>query len=111
MGRAGNNAGGVEGGMSTGMPLVIRAAMKPIPTLTSPLASVDLGTMEAVSAHVERSDVTAVPAARVVAEAMVAYVVAGAYLEKFGGDSLADTLESVAAYENRLGMSGLWRRS
>ena len=111
VGRAGNNAGGVEGGMSTGMPLVIRAAMKPIPTLTSPLASVDLGTMEAVSAHVERSDVTAVPAARVVAEAMVAYVVAGAYLEKFGGDSLADTLESVAAYENRLGMSGLWRRS
>ena len=111
VGRSSNNAGGLEGGMSTGMPLVIRAAMKPIPTLTAPLASVDLSTMEAVGAHVERSDVTAVPAARVVAEAMVAYVIAGAYVEKFGGDSLADLLDSVASYENRLEMSGLWRRS
>ena len=97
--------------MSTGMPLVIRAAMKPIPTLTTPLPSVDLNTMQAVSAHVERSDVTAVPAASVVAEAMVAYVVAAAYLEKFGGDSLVDLLGSVAAYEKRLETRGLWRRS
>jgi chorismate synthase len=111
VGRVGNNAGGVEGGMSTGMPLVIRAAMKPIPTLTSPLASVDLSTMEAVSAHVERSDVTAVPAARVVAEAMVAYIVSEAYVEKFGGDSLVDLKDSVGSYEKRLEMSGLWHRS
>jgi chorismate synthase len=108
--REGNNAGGLEGGMSTGMPLVIRAAMKPIPTLLTPLGSVDVATMQAVHAHVERSDVTAVPAARVVAEAMVAYVVAGAYLEKFGGDGLADLLQSVAAYEKRLELAGLWRR-
>jgi chorismate synthase len=110
-GRAGNNAGGVEGGMTTGMPLVVRGAMKPIPTLTTPLPSVDVAAWRAVSAHVERSDVTAVPAARVVAEAMVAYVVAGAYLEKFGGDSLPDLLGSVAAYEQRLEDAGLWRRS
>ena len=109
--RESNNAGGLEGGMSTGMPLVIRAAMKPIPTLTTPLASVDMATMQAVDAHVERSDVTAVPAARVVAEAMVAYVVAGVYVEKFGGDGLADLRESVAAYEKRLALGGLWRRS
>ena len=109
--RESNNAGGLEGGMSTGMPLVIRAAMKPIPTLMTPLGSVDVATMQAVNAHVERSDVTAVPAARVVAEAVVAYVVAGAYLEKFGGDCLADLLQSVAAYEKRLEVGGLWRRS
>jgi chorismate synthase len=110
-GRAGNNAGGVEGGVSTGMPLVVRAAMKPIPTLTTPLPSVDVAALQPVSAHIERSDVTAVPAARVVAEAMVAYVIAGAYLEKFGGDSLPDLLGSVAAYEKRLEDRGLWRRS
>jgi chorismate synthase len=110
-GRHQNNAGGLEGGMSTGMPLVVRAAMKPIPTLTTPLPSIDLATMEAVEAHVERGDVTAVPAARVVAEAIVAYVVAGAYLDKFGGDSLFDVVDSVAAYERRLEERGLWRRS
>jgi chorismate synthase len=109
--RARNNAGGLEGGMTTGMPLVVRAAMKPIPTLRSPLPSVDLASLESVEAHVERSDVTAVPAARVVAEAMVAYVVAGAYLEKFGGDSLSDLLEAVSSYERRLEERGLWRRS
>jgi chorismate synthase len=110
VGRSGNNAGGLEGGMTTGMPLVLRAAMKPIPTLTTPLPSVDLGLMQAVDAHVERSDVCAVPAARVVGEAMVAYVLAAAYLEKFGGDSLADLLEALGAYERRLGDRGLWRR-
>ena len=109
--RATNHAGGLEGGMSNGLPIVVRAAMKPIPTLTTPLPSVDLSTMEPVAAHYERSDVTAVPAARVVAEAMVAYVVAAAYVEKFGGDYLADLIASVAVYENRLEDRGLWRRS
>ncbi len=109
--RTGNNAAGVEGGITTGMPLVVRAAMKPIPTMTTPLPSVDLGTMTPVAAHYERSDVSAVPAARVVAEAMVAYVVAGAYLEKFGGDSLADLKAAVSAYELQLEKRGLWRRS
>jgi chorismate synthase len=109
--RGGNNAGGLEGGMSTGMPIVLRAAMKPIPTLTTPLPSVDLAAMRPVAAHVERSDVTAVPAARVVGEAMVAYVVAGAYLEKFGGDSLHDLLTAVSGYERKLKDRGLWRRS
>ena len=109
--RATNHAGGLEGGMSNGLPIVVRAAMKPIPTLTTPLTSVDLSSMEPVAAHYERSDVSAVPAARVVAEAMVAYVVAAAYVEKFGGDYLADLIGSVAAYENRLEDRGLWRRS
>jgi chorismate synthase len=109
--RAGNNAGGLEGGMSTGMPIVLRAAMKPIPTLTTPLPSVDLATMQPVAAHVERSDVTAVPAARVVGEAMVAYIVAGAYLDKFGGDSLHDLMLAASGYEGRLKDRGLWRRS
>jgi chorismate synthase len=111
IGRAGNNAGGLEGGMTNGMPMVIRAAMKPIPTLTTPLASVDVATLEQVDAHVERSDVTAVPAARVVAEAMVAYVMAGAYLEKFATDSMGDLLGSVSAYRRRLEERGLWRLS
>jgi chorismate synthase len=111
IGRGSNNAGGLEGGMSNGMPLVVRAAMKPIPTLTTPLPSVDLGAMRATTAHVERSDVTAVPAARVVGEAMVAYVVAAAYLEKFGGDSLTQLLEAVTSYERDLEERGLWHRS
>jgi chorismate synthase len=111
VGRVGNNAGGLEGGMTNGQPVVVRAAMKPIPTLTTPLASVNLATMQPVQAHVERSDVAAVPAARVVAEAMVAYVVAAAYLDKFGGDSLADLRETLAGYEERLRKRGLWRRS
>jgi len=106
-----NRAGGLEGGMTNGMPVVIRAAMKPIPTLTEPLASVDVATLEASRAHVERSDVTAVPAARVVGEAMVAHVLAGAYLDKFGGDSLVELLRSAEAYGNDLEGRGLWRRS
>ena len=109
--RASNRAGGLEGGVSNGMPLVLRAFMKPIPTLTSPLPSVDLRTMHAVTAHVERSDVCAVPAARVVGEAMVAFVVASAYLDKFGGDSLGQFLGSLGAYEASLEERGLWRRS
>ncbi len=109
--RRSNRAGGLEGGVTNGMPLVLRAAMKPIPTLTSPLDSVDLARLEPTKAHVERSDVVAVPAARVVGEAMVAYVLARAYLAKFSGDSMEELVRSVAAYEGELEARGLWRRS
>lgn len=88
-----NRAGGLEGGMTNGEPVVVRAAMKPIPTLASPLESVDLMTKEKVNAAVERSDVCAVPAAAVIAEAMVAFVIADAMLEKLGGDSLGEISE------------------
>jgi chorismate synthase len=83
-----NQAGGTEGGMTTGEPLVVRVAMKPLSTLRSPLASVDLVTKEPVEAAVVRSDVTAVPAAGVIGEAMAAFVLSDAMIEKFGGDSL-----------------------
>ncbi|HLA80121.1 MAG TPA: chorismate synthase [Thermoleophilia bacterium] len=109
--RTGNRSAGLEGGMTNGMPLVIRAAMKPIPTLTASLPSVDLATMTDVRAHVERSDICAVPAARVVGEAMAALILASAYLEKFGGDSVEDFAASVRAYEEGLEARGLWRRS
>jgi chorismate synthase len=111
VGRVTNRAAGLEGGMATGMPIVIRAAMKPIPTLTTPLASVDLSTMTETEAHVERSDVCAVPAARVVGEAMAAYTLASAYLEKFGGDSIEQFTSAVCSYEAGLEARGLWRRS
>lgn len=104
-----NWAGGLEGGMSNGSPLVLRAAMKPIPTLTTPLPSVDLSTMAQAPAHKERSDIVAVPAALVVAEAEVCLVLGAAYLEKFGGDCLADTLGSLEQYRRRLETRGLWR--
>ena len=97
-----NHAGGLEGGMSNGEPLVVRAAMKPIPTLMRPLASVDLDTLEAVDASRERSDVCAVPAAAVVAEAEVALVLADAYTEKFGGDALGDLVAAREAYLARI---------
>ena len=84
-----NNAGGLEGGITTGEPLVVRVAMKPISTLMSPLPTVDLATGRPANAQSERSDVTAVPAMGVIAEALVALVLADAMLEKFGGDSLA----------------------
>ncbi len=109
--RATNYAGGLEGGMTNGMPIIVRASMKPIPTLTTPLHSVLLPELDPTSAHVERSDVCAVPAARVVGEAMVALVLCSFYLEKFGGDSLADFLASLRAYEARLESRGLWHRS
>jgi chorismate synthase len=109
--RSSNRAGGLEGGMTNGMPLVLRAAMKPIPTLASPLPSVDVCSLESVAAHVERGDVTAVPAARVVGEAMVAYVLAGAYVEKFGGDSMKSLRASLSTYMTELEDRGLWRRS
>jgi chorismate synthase len=93
-----NNAGGIEGGISNGMPLVVRAAMKPIPTLRKPLMSVDIHTKKPFSAAYERSDVCAVPAAAVVAEAMTALVVADAFLEKFGGDSREEVLRNYNSY-------------
>ena len=89
-GRTRNHAGGLEGGITTGQPLVCRVAMKPISTLMRPLKTVDLRTGEAVDAVRERSDVCALPAAGVVGEAMVAMVLAQAVLEKFGGDSMAE---------------------
>jgi len=97
-----NHAGGLEGGMSNGEPLVLRAAMKPIPTLMRPLPSIDLDTREAVDASRERSDVCAVPAAAVVAEAEVAFALAQAYVAKFGGDFVGDIAESVARYRERI---------
>ncbi len=100
---ASNHHGGIEGGISTGEEIVVRAAVKPIPTLAHPLPSVDLDTGAEVLAHYERSDVCVVPAAGVVAEAMVAIVLADAWLEKFGGDTLAETR---ANYEHYLGTTG-----
>jgi chorismate synthase len=97
-----NHAGGLEGGMTNGENLIVRAAMKPIPTLMTPLASVDLDTLEAIEASRERSDVCAVPAAAVVAEAEVAFVLANAYLDKFGHDSMLDILHARDAYLGRL---------
>jgi len=100
--RATNRAGGLEGGMTDGEPLVLRVAKKPISTLMSPLASVDLDTGAAALAQSERSDVTAVPAMAVIAEAVVALVLAAAYLEKFGGDSLAELRRNFDGYVARL---------
>lgn len=93
-----NNAGGIEGGMTNGMPVICRAAMKPIPTLKKPLRSIDLVTKEEFEAAYERSDVCAVPAAAVVAEAMLALVLADAFIEKFGGDSMEETERNYRAY-------------
>jgi chorismate synthase len=96
--RVGNNAGGLEGGMTTGEPLVVRVAMKPISTLMSPLKTVNLATGGEANAVSERSDVTAVPAMGVIAEALVALVLADAMIEKFGGDSLAEMQRNHASY-------------
>ena len=102
-GRRTNNAGGLEGGISNGQPIVIRGAVKPISTLPRPLPSADLITGQPVEkAHYERSDICVVPAAGVVAEAMVCLALADAALEKFGGDSLAETLDNAARYRERL---------
>jgi chorismate synthase len=105
-GRSSNNAGGLEGGMTTGAPLVARAAMKPISTLMQPLGTVDLRTGEAAEAVRERSDVCAVPAAGVVAEAMVALVLAGAVRQKFGGDSMTDVRAGFDAYLHKIAARG-----
>ena len=97
-----NRAGGLEGGMTNGEPLIVRVAMKPISTLMKPLATIDMRTGGAASASVERSDVTAVPAMAVIAEAMLAFVVAQAAIEKFGGDSLNEMKRNLAGYLARL---------
>ncbi len=101
-----NRAGGLEGGMTNGEPVVVRGALKPISTLSKPLPSVDLITAEEIKAHYERSDVCTVPAAGVVGEAMVAMVLARAMLEKFGGDSLDETRRNFEAYQKTIGPRG-----
>ncbi len=98
-----NRAGGLEGGMTTGDPLVVRASMKPLPTLTKPLRSVDIATHEPAEALRERTDSCTVPAAGVVGEAMVAFVLADAYRTKFGGDHIDDTRAALDAYRRRIG--------
>ena len=100
--RSSNNAGGLEGGVTNGQPVVVRAAMKPLSTLRTPLRSVDLATKEPVEAVVERSDVCAVPAAGIVGEAMMAIVLADAFLEKFGGDGLDEIRRNYHAYQDSL---------
>jgi chorismate synthase len=100
--RTSNHAGGIEGGMSNGETILVRAAMKPIPTLMRPLRTVDIDTREVVDAAKERSDVCAVPAAAVVGEAEVAMVLADAYCRKFGEDALDDLLEALARYRARI---------
>jgi chorismate synthase len=101
-----NRAGGLEGGMTNGDPLVIRGSMKPLPTLTKPLRSVDIATHEPAEALRERTDSCTVPAAGVVGEAMVAFVLADAYRRKFGGDHIDDVRTAVLAYQDRIE----WRR-
>ncbi|HEX6459769.1 MAG TPA: chorismate synthase [Thermoleophilaceae bacterium] len=101
-----NRSGGLEGGMTSGEPLVVRGAMKPLPTLTKPLRSVDLGTKAPAAALRERTDSCTVPAAAVVGEAMVALVLGSAYREKFGGDHVDDARAAHAAYRERIG----WKR-
>lgn len=102
-GRQGNNAGGLEGGITTGEALVIRVGMKPIATLMSPLPTIDLRTGLPAKAQAERSDVTAVPAMGVIAEALTAWVLADAMLEKFGGDSLREMRRNYDGYLAQLG--------
>ncbi len=102
-----NRSGGLEGGMTTGQPLIVRGAMKPLPTLTKPLRSVDISTHQPAQALRERTDSCTVPAAGVVGEAMVALVLADAYRHKFAGDHIDDARAAVDAYRERIG----WRSS
>ena len=101
-----NHAGGLEGGMTNGQPLLVRAAIKPISTLTKPLRSVDTETKEPAEALRERTDSTVVPAAAVVGEAMVCLTLAACYREKFGGDHIDDVLAAVEAYKQRIDWRG-----
>lgn len=101
-----NHAGGLEGGMTTGETLLVRAAIKPISTMTKPLRSVDMATREPAKAHKERTDSVVVPAAGVVGEAMVCLTLAAVYREKFGGDHIDDVREAIDRYRERIG----WRR-
>jgi chorismate synthase len=113
--RRGNNAGGIEGGISNGEPIVIRCAVKPLPTLRKRLTSVDMATQEEAPAHFERSDVCSVPAAGVIGEAMMAIILADAALERFGGDSLGAFLRNWEATKAQLadrGYTGVrWSKS
>ena len=97
-----NRAGGIEGGITTGLPVIIRAAMKPIATLMSPIESINLSTMEKVDARRERSDFVAVPACAVIAESMLAWVIAKHFLLKFGGDSIEETKDNYNNYTKKL---------
>jgi chorismate synthase len=97
-----NNAGGIEGGITNGMPIILRAGMKPIPTLRKPLRSVDILTKKSVEAAYERSDICAVPAAGVIGEAMVALTIADAFIEKFGGDSMGEVRRNYESYLQRV---------
>ncbi|HWP95949.1 MAG TPA: chorismate synthase [Syntrophomonadaceae bacterium] len=108
--RRSNNAGGIEGGMSNGQTIWARAYMKPIPTLTKPLASLDTERWVEEKATVERSDICAVPAAAVVGEAMMAFVLAQAFMEKFGGDNLDETGRNYAAYRDYLKREWKWEK-
>lgn len=101
--RVSNHAGGLEGGMTNGLPVVVRVAMKPIPTLTKPLRSIDIATGEPAQALRERTDSCVVPAAGVVGEAMLCFVLADAYRRKFGGDHIDDVVGAVGAYRERIG--------
>ena len=107
--RGTNNAGGIEGGMTNGEPVVVRAAMKPLSTLPTPLASVDMQTKQPVKAHFERSDVCAVPAAATIGEAMVALALTESVLEKFGGDSIEEFERNVAGYMDDVRERGFTR--
>jgi chorismate synthase len=100
--RHGNNSGGMEGGMSTGEPLRVRVAFKPLSTLMRPLRSVDIRSKEPVEATIERSDVCAIPAAAVIAESVVSFVLAQAFLEKFGGDSLTEIQRNHVGYMDQV---------
>ena len=104
-----NRSGGTEGGMTTGMPVIARFAIKPIATLRNPLPSVDLDTGEPVQAHFERSDVCQVPPAGVIGEAMVAMVLADALMEKFGGDSISETRRNYEGYMKTVGPRKIYR--
>ncbi len=99
-----NRAGGIEGGISTGLPIIVRAAMKPIATLMSPIDSVDLKTMKQVDARRERSDFVAVPACAVIAESMLAWSLAKYFLIKFGGDSLEETKDNYNSYTRKMNL-------
>lgn len=96
-----NNAGGIEGGISNGMDIVVRAAFKPIPTLYKPLKSVDIRTFQPAEAAVERSDICAVPAGSIVMRAAIAYVLANALIERLGGDSAKTMLETFKRIYNK----------
>jgi len=97
-----NRAGGIEGGMSTGLPIIVRGAMKPIATLMSPIESIDLKNMKSVDARRERSDFVAVPACAVIAESMLAWSIAKFFLQKFGGDSMEETKDNYNTYIKKL---------